>query len=150
MAGVALRSHAPRSDDNTRITAGPMQAWGAVEGFCFEGSNCVWDVAGGGSVLALLHPTSSRVQRMWTTARGWRTGKGIHRGSTSRTLRSAYGNRLVRRDTCGLNGFGGDSRGYVLNTRHAGERRFTFFELKSGRVSGVWIGRGRVPATTNC
>ena len=81
MAGVELRSSAPRSDDNTRITAGPMRDWGAVEGFCFEGSNCVWDVRG------------------------------------------AYGPRLLRRDTCGLNGFGGDDRGFVLNTRHGGERQ---------------------------
>jgi hypothetical protein len=152
MAGVALRSHAPRSGDNTRITAGPMRDWGAVENFCFEGSNCLWDVPGGGSVLALLHPTSSRVQRMWTSARGWRTLNGIRRGSTLRELRGAYGRRLVRRDTCGLNGFGGVNRGFVLNTRHAGERRFTFFVFNAarGRVSSVWIGRGRVPALSGC
>jgi hypothetical protein len=152
MAGVALRSAAPRSADNTRITAGPMRDWGAVEGFCFEGSNCVWDVPGGGTVLAILHPTSSRVQRMTTDARGWRTLNGIRRGSTLRELRGAYGRRLVRRDTCGLNGFGGDNRGFVLNTRHAGERRFTFFELNAARtrVSDVWIGRGRVPTLSGC
>ena len=125
-----------------------MRDWGAVDGFCFEATNCAWDVRGGGSVLAILHPTSSRVQRMAAAATGWRTDSGIRRGSTLAALRRAYGARINRRDTCDLNGFGGDNRGYVLNTRHAGERRFTFFELDAARtrVSEIWIGRGRVAA----
>ena len=89
---------------------------------------------------------------MNTTAPQWRTRKGIRHNSTVTTLRNAYGTLLLRRDTCGLNGFGGDNRGYVLNTRVGGERRFTFFELNAAltRVDTIWIGRGRVPVGTGC
>jgi hypothetical protein len=152
MAGVSLRTSAPRNADNDRVTSGPLKPWGKVVEFCFEGSNCLWKVPGGGTVEAILNPTSSKVQRMNTTAPGWRTGKGIRHTSTVTALRAAYGTLLLRRNTCGLNGFGGDNHGYVLNTRVGGERRFTFFELNAAltRVDRVWIGRGRVPSGTGC
>jgi hypothetical protein len=152
MAGVPLRTHAPRNADNNQVTSGPLEDWGRVSGFCFEGTNCLWDVTGGGSAGAILNATSSTVQRMHTDAPRWRTGKGIRHGSRVSALRTAYGPRIARRTTCGLNGFGGTNVGYVLNTRSGGERRFTFFELTKTRtrVDTVWIGRGRVPPATDC
>jgi hypothetical protein len=121
-------------------------------GGCFEATNCSWDVAGGGTVELILHTRNSRVQRAATSAPGWRTARGIGRGSTTAAVQRAYGQRVVRRTTCGLNGFGGVNTGFVLNTRHQGQRRFTFFELSPSRsrVSRVWIGGGRVPAGTVC
>ena len=124
-----------------------MQDWGAVEGFCFEGTNCAWDVPRRRQRAG--DPAPDQLARAADDDRrhGLAHAQRLRRGSTLRELRGAYGRRLVRRDTCGLNGFGGDNRGFVLNTRHAGERRFTFFELNAARtrVSDVWIGRGRVP-----
>src|SRR4051794_25062561 len=64
MAGVALASKAPKSAMGDRILAGPLAGWGPVDGsgFCFEGSNCEWDVSGGQTVLVVLNPTTERVQ----------------------------------------------------------------------------------------
>lgn len=153
MAGVALDSVARLAPTGDRVRTGELARWGRVRhGSCFEGSNCSWRVAGGGTVDVIRRVRSARVQTIATTARGWRTARGIGRGSTRRSLRRAYGRRLVRRTTCGLNGFGGISTGYVLNSRRHGERRFTFLELApSGeRVRRVWIGRGRAAPGTRC
>jgi len=153
MAGVALDSVAHLAPTGDRVLNGRLARWGRVRhGSCFEGSNCGWRVAGGGTVEVVRHVRNGRVQTMATAARGWRTARGMGRGSTRRSLRRTYGRRLVRRTTCGLNGFGGVSEGYVLNSRRHGERRFTFFELTASRVrvSRVWIGRGHAAPGTRC
>jgi hypothetical protein len=152
-AGVSLDANVRLTATGDAVRSGVPAAWGRVRGGgCFEATNCSWDVAGGGTVEVILHARSSRVQRVATSAPGWRTAHGIGPASTTTALRRAYGRRIVRRATCGLNGFGGVSTGFVLNSRDHGQRRFTFFELSSSnrRVSRVWIGRGRVPAGTVC
>jgi hypothetical protein len=153
MAGVILDARYALAASEDRFRTQPLSNWGGMSGAtCFEGSNCRWDVSGGGSVEVIVHPRSSRVQRIATTAPGWRTARGIAAGSTTTALRRAYGRRLLRRTTCGLNGFGGDNSGFVVNNRRRGERRFTFFELSPSRlrVSRIWIGRGRVTANPGC
>jgi hypothetical protein len=153
MADVSLNAKVSVGSSETTVQSGAPAGWGTLRGDgCFEATNCSWDVAGGGTVEVILDARNSRVQRVATTAPQWRTADGIGRGSTRTALRRAYGRRIVRRTTCGLNGFGGVSTGFVLNSRHHEERRFTFFELsQSGcRVARVWIGRGRVPAGTVC
>jgi hypothetical protein len=153
MAGVSLNSHVSLAFTGDRVRAGVLAGWGAMRGgTCYEGSNCNWDVAAGGTVEVILNARNSRVQTIATNAPGWRTDRGIGRGSTTRSLRRAYGRRIVGRTTCGLNGFGGMSTGFVMNSRHRGERRFSFFELSASRqrVSRVWIGRGRVLQGTRC
>jgi hypothetical protein len=153
MAGVRLGGHARLAATGDRALAGVLAAWGAMRGeSCFEGTNCSWDVASGGTIDVILQPRTSRVQRIATTAPEWRTAAGIGPGSTAGALRRVYGRRIVRRATCGLNGFGGQSTGFVLTGRRHGERRFTFFELSRprGRVGRVWIGRGRVTRGTVC
>jgi hypothetical protein len=153
MAGVTLDASVRLTTAGDAVRSGVPAAWGRVRGGgCFEATNCSWDVAGGGTVEVILHARNSRVQRVATSAPGWRTARGIGRNSTTAALRRAYGRRLVRRTTCGLNGFGGLSTGFVLNSRHDGQRRFTFFEISPSnrRVGRVWIGRGRVPAGTVC
>jgi len=147
MAGVALGTPAPRNADGDSVTTGELARWGSMaSGFCFEGTNCAWHVAGGGRVDVILGVSTGRVDRIATDARGWRTARDIGRGSSVAMLHKAYGTRISRRDTCGLNGFGGDNRGFVYPTRRSGERRFTFFELDRSRrrVARVWVGRGRV------
>ncbi|MGI9100701.1 MAG: hypothetical protein ACR2H2_19810 [Solirubrobacteraceae bacterium] len=153
MAGVILNSHVRLASTSDRVRDGVLAGWGVMRGgTCFEGSNCSWAVASGATVEVILDARNSRVQRIAANAPGWRTDRGIGRGSTTRSLRRVYGRRIVRRTTCGLNGFGGDSTGFVMNSRHRGERRFTFFELSASRqvVSRVWIGRGRVVQGTRC
>ena len=153
MAGVSLGTEARLASTGDTVRSGVPAGWGRVRGGgCFEATNCSWDVAGGGTVELILHARNSRVQRAATSAPGWRTARGIGRGSTTAAVQRAYGQRVVRRTTCGLNGFGGVNTGFVLNTRHQGQRRFTFFELSPSRsrVSRVWIGGGRVPAGTVC
>jgi hypothetical protein len=153
MAGVSLGSDVSLSATGDRVRSGVLAGWGMLRGgSCFEGTNCSWGVVAGGTVDVILHARNSHVQRIATTAPGWRTAGGIGFGSTSNALRRFYGRRIVRRTTCGLNGFGGQSTGFVLNGRRHRERRFTFFELsRSGRrVSRLWIGRGRVAPGTIC
>jgi hypothetical protein len=153
MAGVSLGAEVRLASTGDAVRSGVPAAWGRVRGGgCLEATNCSWNVAGGGTVEVILDARTSRVQRVATSAPGWRTAHGIGRGSTTAALQRAYGRRIVRRTTCGLNGFGGLSTGYVLNTSHHGQRRFTFFALSPSRrgVSRVWIGRGRVPAGTVC
>jgi hypothetical protein len=153
MAGVSLTAKVRLGSTGEAARSGVPASWGALRGDgCLEATNCSWDVAGGGTVELVVHARNSRVQRVATSAPGWRTARGIGRGSTPAALRRAYGRRIVRRTTCGLNGFGGVSTGFVLNSRHHGERRFTFFELSPSHrsVGRVWIGRGRVLAGTVC
>jgi hypothetical protein len=153
MAGVSLDATVRLAATGDAVRSGVPAAWGRVRGGgCFEATNCSWDVAGGGTVEVILHVRNSRVQRVATSAPAWRTARDIGAESTTTALRRAYGRRLLRRTTCGLNGFGGVSTGLVLNSRHQGQRRFTFFELSPSRsrVARVWIGRGRVPAGTGC
>ena len=153
MAGVSLDANVRLSATGDAVRSGVPAAWGRVRGGgCFEATNCSWAVAGGGTVEVILHARTSRVQRVATSAPGWHTARGIGPASTTAALRRAYGRRIVRRTTCGLNGFGGVSTGFVLNSRYRGQRRFTFFELSPSnrRVGRVWIGRGRVPAGTVC
>jgi hypothetical protein len=153
MAGVSLGAQIRLTPTGGAVRSGVPADWGRLRGgACFEGTNCSWDVAGGGTVEVILDARSSRVERIATRAPRWRTARGIGRGSTTVALQRAYGRRLVRRTTCGLNGFGGVSTGFVLNSRHGGERRFTYFALSPSRrsVSRVWIGRGRVPPGTVC
>jgi hypothetical protein len=153
MAGVSLARAVSLAATGDRFRSGVLAGWGLIHGgSCFEGTNCSWDATAGGSVEVILDARNSHVQRIATTAPEWRTARGIRLGSTTSALRRVYGRRVVRRTTCGLNGFGGQSRGFVLNGRHHGERRFTFFELsRSGRrVSRLWIGRGRVAPNAVC
>ncbi len=153
MAGVSLGAEIRLASTGGAVRAGVPAGWGPVRGeVCFEGTNCSWDVVGGGTVEVILDARNSRVQRVATSAPGWRTARGIARGSTTAALQRAYGSRIARRTTCGLNGFGGVSTGFVLNTRQDGQRRFTFFALSPSRtrVSRVWIGRGRAPAGAVC
>lgn len=152
MAGVALRAPAPRNDRGDRVLSGVLAGWGAMIDFCFEGTNCAWRVTGGGRVDVVLSVQRSLVATISTDAPGWRTTRGIHRGSTVRALQRAYGPRIARRTACSLNGFGGETVGYVLNSHHDGERRFTFFELSASRqrVHRVWIGRGRTSFGSAC
>jgi hypothetical protein len=153
MAGVSLGAEVRLASTGDAVRSGVPASWGRVRGgACFEGTNCSWDVPGDGTVDVILHARTSRVQRVATSAPGWRTARGIGLGSTTAALQRAYGNRIVRRTTCGLNGFGGVSAGFVLNTRHNGQRRFTFFVLSRSRrsVSRVWIGSGRVLPGTVC
>jgi hypothetical protein len=153
MAGVSVDATVRLASAGDAVRSGVPAAWGRVRGGgCLEATNCSWDVAGGGTIEVILHARNSRVQRVATSAPGWHTVRGIGAGSTTAALRRAYGRRLVRRTTCGLDGFGGVSTGLVLNSRDHGQRRFTFFELSPsrGRVARVWIGRGRVPAGTVC
>jgi hypothetical protein len=153
MAGVSLDRSVSLAATGDRVRSGVLAKWGVMRGgSCFEGTNCSWDATAGGSVEVILAARNSHVQRIATTAPEWRTAGGIRLGSTTSALRRVYGRRIVRRTTCGLNGFGGQSRGFVLNGRHHGERRFTFFELsRSGRrVSRLWIGRGRVAPNAVC
>jgi hypothetical protein len=153
MAGVSLDRAVSLAATGDRVRSGVLAGWGVMRGgSCFEGTNCSWDATAGGSVEVILNARNSHVQRIATTAPGWRTAAGIRIGSTTSALRRAYGRRIARRTTCGLNGFGGQNRGFVLNGRHHGERRFTFFELsRSGRrVSRLWIARGRVAPATVC
>ena len=153
MAGVALRSKAPLASTADRVRSGVLARWGTVlDGACLEGLLCGWRVTSGGTVQVILRQPSSTVYRMNTDAPRWRTTRGIARGSTTRSLRRAYGSRISFRTTCALNGLGGINRGYILNRRHDGERRFTFFELSRsrGQVSRIWIGRGRVASAMAC
>jgi len=154
MAGVELASVAPKDETGSRIVAGVLAGWGPVQGSgtCFEGTNCYWDVQGEHGVLVVLHAGNSRVRAISTDVSGWRTARGIGRGSTVDALKRTYRRRIVRRTVCGLNGFGGRSVGYVLNTRYRGERRFTFFELSASRrrVDRVWVGRGRASNDPGC
>jgi hypothetical protein len=153
MSGVSLGAEIRLASTGDTVRSGVPSGWGPVRGeVCFEGTNCSWDVAGGGTVEVILDARNSRVQRVATSAPGWRSVRGIGRGSTTAALQRAYGHRIVRRTTCGLNGFGGVSTGFVLNTRQEGQRRFTFFELSPSRtcVRRVWIGRGRAPAGAVC
>jgi hypothetical protein len=153
MAGVSLSSQVRLAPDKDRVVGGVPARWGRTRGgTCFEGTNCSWDAAGGGTVQVILDARTTRVQRISTDAPEWRTVSGIGRGSTTGSLRRAYGSRIARRTTCALNGFGGDSTGYILNSRVDGERRFTFFELSAARqrVSRIWIGRGRVMQGARC
>ena len=150
MAGVPLALYVPRTAANDAVVSGPLTAWGQMQGFCFEGTNCLWNVSGGGTTQVILDARNGRISRMVTNAKRWRTSAGVGRGSTTGALRRAYGRRIVRRATCGLNGFGGDNIGYVLPGRRDGERRFTFFEVAKQRVTNVWIGRGRAGSGTGC
>jgi hypothetical protein len=153
MAGVSLNSEVRLAPKRDRVLNGAPARWGTMRGgTCFEGTNCSWDVAGGGTVQVILHARNSRVQRISTDAPGWRTARGIGRGSTTSSLRRIYGSRIARRTTCALNGFGGDSTGYLMNSRVDRERRFTFFELSAARqrVSRIWIGRGRIMQGARC
>lgn len=153
MAGVSLGAEIRLTSTADAVRSGVPARWGPVRGEgCFEGTNCSWAVAGGGTVEVILDARNSRVQRVATSAAGWRTARGAGRGSSTAALQRAYGQRIARRTTCGLNGFGGVSTGFVLNTRQGGQRRFTFFELSPSRtrVSRVWIGRGRAPAGAVC
>lgn len=153
VAGVSLGAQIRLTATGDAVRSGVPAGWGRVRGgACFEATNCSWDVAGGGTVEVILDARSSRVQRVVTSAPRWRTARGIGSGSSTAALQRAYGRRLVRRTTCGLNGFGGVSTGFVLNSRHNGERRFTYFALSPSRrsVSRVWIGRGRVSPGTAC
>jgi hypothetical protein len=153
MAGVSLDAAVRLTSSGDAVRSGVPANWGRLRGGgCVEATACGWDVAGGGTVEVILDARNSRVQRVATSAPRWHTARGIGRGSTTAALRRAYGRRLVRRTTCGLNGFGGLSTGFVLNSRRHGERRFTFFELSASRdrVGRVWIGRGRAVAGTAC
>ena len=153
MADVRLNSFAPLTAAGDRVETGPLAEWGRVRGgSCFEGTNCRWRVTGGGYVDVIRHAGNGHVRTMAVTAPAWRTRHGVGPGSTARALRREYGRRLVPRTTCGLNGFGGVSAGYILNRRWRGERRFTFFELSASqqRVTRVWIGRGRAAPGTTC
>lgn len=148
MAGATLRAAATLGP-NSETVSGVFSAWGPVEGFCFEGSNCMWKVPGGGSVLAILTP--GRVERLMTSAPNWRTARGIGPGASMRSVRRLYGRRVQPLTTCGLNGFGGDNRGLVLRSRANGERRYTFFEgALNGKLRTVWLGRGRLRAFSGC
>ncbi len=145
MAGVRLGQSAPRSEDSTRILAAPMSGWGPMTGFCFEGSNCPWDVPGGGGVAVLRNVRTGKVTRVFTTAPGWRTRRGGRPGLGVAGLLRRYGSRVRAVHTSCLNGFGGQNVGYGMERR--GGRGFTLFETnrRRTRVRGVWIGAGRLP-----
>lgn len=152
MGGAELASHASLNKAVDRVLSGVLAGWGPVQGFCFEASNCGWNVDATHRVDVILDTRSSRIERISTNAPGWRTKAGIGSGSTVASLAQAYGHAIEAHTTCGLNGFGGDNVGWALRSRYDGEARFTFFEVASARrsVSRVWIGRGVTSMRSGC
>src|ERR1700712_2089886 len=87
MAGVTLDANVRLTAAGDAVRSGVPAAWGRVRGgSCFEATNCRWDVAGGGTVEVILHARNSRVQRVATSAPGWRTAHGIGPASTTTAL----------------------------------------------------------------
>src|SRR4051812_16565262 len=61
MAGVSLGAEVRLSSDGDAVRSGVPAGWGPVRGgSCFEGTNCGWNVSGGGTVEVILHARTSR------------------------------------------------------------------------------------------
>jgi hypothetical protein len=139
-AKIALRRASPQ-----RVTAGPMRAWGPVDGFCFEGSTCGWKVPGGGRVQAEIRAAGNRLTHLSTTSPAWRTRRGVHVGSPVAVARARYPGAR-REHTCAISPYGAELDALVLRTAS----RSTAFEIRGGRVAAIWVLAARVPAGARC
>jgi hypothetical protein len=94
-AGVKLGQKARVVDRGGKqlVKGRRLSGWGKVK-FCYEGSTCNWSVKGGGGVA--IEIANDRATEIHIQAKGWRTARGIHRGSTARAVRHRYPNSQLR------------------------------------------------------
>lgn len=148
MAGVELgqRVRVVQSvESGTRVEGKTVREWGRPDGFCFEADTCGWSVPGGGRATLLVSPPSrGRVRHLFTSARGWRTSRGIHPGSSQAAARLAY--RTVRREAVCLGPYGVEYDALVLRRR----RSSSLFVLRRHRVSQIILLAYRLPRKAAC
>lgn len=146
MGGVRLQARGRSPDGNGVIRAGRFQGWGrVVNGWCFE-QMCSWPVPGGGVVFAEF-TGGWRVATLMTTARRWRTGRGIGPGAPVARMRRRYrGERRIVECEIGPNGspLSGWAvrrarRGWtVFETRGQSQRLHAVRIMREGTVSSCW------------
>jgi hypothetical protein len=139
MAGARVNQLTSEVRADGTLGPAPFSSWGKLIGeFCFEGTACSWDVPGGGGVQLDRTVRSRRVVSLGTTARGWKTSKGVGPGTTVTTLRARY-RPTTKMTTCDIGGFGASRTGYRYG-------RHSFFETSAGKVRAVFVTRGPIRA----
>lgn len=121
--------------------------WGAPK-TTFEFQS-IFAVRGGGEVA--VYSPQGVVRWIDVTAPGWRTSKGVHRGTSVAALRRAYPRRLKAFDGCSnalSNGLSNPAvHGYVLD---ASTKARTIFETRAGKVRSIVLTQRKIRRDTSC
>ncbi|WP_354699837.1 hypothetical protein DSM112329_00095 [Paraconexibacter sp. AEG42_29] len=133
MAGATLNQRTSPVTDGG-LKPAPFSSWGKLQGeFCFEGTSCSWVIPGDGDVFIERDGRSRRVLMIGTTAKRWKTSRGVGPGTSIATLRARYSG-LTRMTTCQIGGFGAPNTGYRLG-------QHSFFGTAAGKVTVVYVTR---------